>query len=100
MIMKVRKCDVEFESEIMVEVIVEAVISSGSPAPPCQDPSSPAFSDCGDPGGVEEMSVYLWRKVRRGDSYTIKKLDITQFIDDDVEKELTERAERETEGME
>lgn len=76
--MKTQKFDVDFEAEIMVEVSIEAVCAASRPAPFCQNPSSPAFSDDGDPGGIEEYTVFLTRKNKRG---CLIKLDITDFID-------------------
>ena len=84
------KVDVNFGQEIEVEAEIEAVVNPGYPAPPCQDPSSSAFSDCGDPGGIEEIHVFLTRTNRR----TGKKLflEITDFIDtDDLEEEAFTR---------
>jgi hypothetical protein len=84
------KVDVNFDAMIEeVEVEVEAVVDPGYPAPHCQDPSSPAYSDCGDPGCVDEIKVYLTRTPKRGKKIF---LDITDFIDtDDLENEAFER---------
>jgi hypothetical protein len=72
------KVDVFFETDIEVEVTVEAVCSRGYPPPPCSDHDHPNFSDPGEPDEVEELSIFLTRKDRKGKTV---KLDITQFVD-------------------
>jgi hypothetical protein len=79
--MKVQKFDVDLEAEIAVEVTIEAVCLPSIPPPPCSNPSSPDFSDCGDPGGIEEYFVYLTRMNHRTGKEI--RLDITDFVDDD-----------------
>ena len=84
------KVDVNFGREIMIEVEVEAVVNPGYPPPPCQDPSSPAFSDCGDPGDVEELHVFMeYKHYRTG---KVHRIEITDFLDSDTEDELSEQA--------
>ena len=78
------KVDVSFDSEIYVEVEVEAVVNPGYPAPACSNHDSPAFSDPGDPGEVEEIHVFLTRKDRTGKTI---QLDITEFINTDALEE-------------
>lgn len=74
--------DVNFEMALQLELEVECVFTPGRPAPPCQDPSSPTFSDCGDSEEIDDMHVYLTRKGHKG---KIIRLEITDFIDDESE---------------
>jgi hypothetical protein len=81
------KIDVDFEMALQMDVEIECVFIPGRPAPPCQDPSSPAFSDCGDSEEIDDLHVYL---TRRGHKGKIIRLEITDFIDDDgsIEEEV------------
>ena len=62
------RCTLEIEGGD-IEVFVEANVTPGRPAPPCQDHDSPAFCDSGDPIEVDIVSVKdedgnsLWGKL-------------------------------------
>jgi hypothetical protein len=85
--MDLQTIDVNFEMALHVDVEVECVFTPGRPAPACQNPSSPAFSDCGDPEEIDDLHVFL---ARRGHKGKIIRLEITDFIDDesDIEEEV------------
>ena len=92
--MRPNRVDVNFGSYITdIEVEVEAVVNPGYPAPFCQDHDSPAFSDPGDPGNIDEIHVFLTRKNRKGETI---QLEITDFIDLDY---LEEQCFDYTEGI-
>jgi hypothetical protein len=63
-----------------LEVLVEGKFQRGRPAPYCNNPDSPKFSDPGDPAKVDDVHVYL---VKNG-----KRLDIKEWISDEMYKDI------------
>ena len=53
------KISFTFSHPFFGDLEVEAEVEPGRPAPVCSDPSSPAFSDSGDPSDVGLLKV-MW----------------------------------------
>lgn len=69
-----------YERECLSQLKCKAEVDLGRPAPFSRDPDSPAFSDPGEPAIAEIISVRL------------EYLEIVDWIDSDLRKELETRA--------
>lgn len=79
-----------FETEVSVPVEVLYRVDFGRPAPPCSNPSAPAFSDPGDPMEVEILKVLVHHE---GTVIPIPP----DVLDEDAMKQLEREAEQDAE---
>lgn len=76
-----KKIDFEFETEITIPVkVVVKEFTPERPSPVCSNPSSPLYSDPGDPADWSDVEIIL------GDVNIIDYLtdDVFEFIDGEI----------------